>query len=225
MTTPDLARWLAEVAAEQRPVDADDLVRRTLVLVADADHVSVTVRTGREYTSLAASSEKAARCDARQYELGEGPCLEAALEGDWFHSADVGADPRWPRWGPDAAGHGVHSLLSVRLVDGERPFGALNIYADEPQRFTDRDQVDQALIWAGHAAHVLASARTIDHLQTALASRHTIGVAQGLLMERYGLDEDGAFMLLRRISSHRNEKLRDVATTLVRTRELPDTPD
>ncbi|MGH3357789.1 MAG: ANTAR domain-containing protein [Nocardioidaceae bacterium] len=40
-------------------------------------------------------------------------------------------------------------------------------------------------------------------------------------MERFGLDEDRAFEVLRCYSQHHNLKLRDVAERLVSTRTLP----
>lgn len=224
-TEKGLAGWLAEVAeAGSGKFDADTLVAQTLSVVSAADHVSLTVRDGSGYRSLAASSDLAADADALQYDLREGPCLEAAEEGDWYVSGDVAQDPRWPRWGPRAAQAGVGSLLSARLVSDGKPFGALNMYADRPGAFSDRDDVDLALVWTTHAAYTLAAAREVEGLETALASRHTIGMAQGILMERYGLDETGSFLLLRRLSSHSNTKLRDLAATLVSTGKLPDVP-
>jgi AmiR/NasT family two-component response regulator len=62
----------------------------------------------------------------------------------------------------------------------------------------------------------LAEARQqIANLQAALETRHTIGLAQGLLMGRYGLTEDQAFAYLARISQDRNVKLRELARRLV----------
>jgi AmiR/NasT family two-component response regulator len=42
-------------------------------------------------------------------------------------------------------------------------------------------------------------------------------------MERYGLDADHAFEVLRRYSQNGNVKLRNVAQMVVDSRELPDT--
>jgi AmiR/NasT family two-component response regulator len=41
-------------------------------------------------------------------------------------------------------------------------------------------------------------------------------------MERYDLDEDRAFDVLRRLSSQDNVKLRDLAAQVVSTRALPE---
>ncbi|MFI9254959.1 ANTAR domain-containing protein [Streptomyces sp. NPDC053069] len=56
----------------------------------------------------------------------------------------------------------------------------------------------------------LASIHTINQLQHAIDSRHAIGEAMGILMERHHLGEGDALDVLRRISQHHNTKLRDV---------------
>lgn len=61
-----------------------------------------------------------------------------------------------------------------------------------------------------------------NHLRAALASRLLIGQAQGLLMERLGLDADQAFDYLKRASMHLNLKVVRIAEDIVRTRALPD---
>jgi hypothetical protein len=58
-----------------------------------------------------------------------------------------------------------------------------------------------------------------------LSTRHHIGIAQGLLMAHFDIAADTAFQVLRRISSHHNIKLREVALTVIdyrgRMNELP----
>jgi AmiR/NasT family two-component response regulator len=46
-------------------------------------------------------------------------------------------------------------------------------------------------------------------------------MAQGIAMERYGIDAQQSFELLRRLSSTTNVKLRDVAAQIVETRTIP----
>ena len=58
-----------------------------------------------------------------------------------------------------------------------------------------------------------------------MLSRHQIGIAQGILMATYGLTVDQAFDVLRRYSSHRNIKLREVAEQVVRAVGMPDETD
>ena len=73
-----------------------------------------------------------------------------------------------------------------------------------------------------HAANTMASAMLVDGLQIAVQSRHLIGVAQGILMQNYGINMEQAFEVLRRCSSHRNIKLREVAEHIVENGDLPD---
>ena len=103
--------------------------------------------------------------------------------------------------------------------------GALNLYAADRGRFVDPDEVDHALLFAVHAAHALASARLVNGLEVAMSSRHVVGVAQGTLVERFGLSVEHAFNALCRISSTRNQKLVDVARHIIDTGSVPTVGD
>jgi AmiR/NasT family two-component response regulator len=62
----------------------------------------------------------------------------------------------------------------------------------------------------------LAAARAdIANLQTALETRHLIGLAQGLLMARFRLSERQSFRYLVRRSNETNTKLREIAAQTV----------
>ena len=73
---------------------------------------------------------------------------------------------------------------------------------------------------------MLALTGSVDKagLGMALDSRKRIGQAQGILMERYGLDEARAFEVLRRYSQDHNIKLRYVAEHLITAGQLPTPP-
>ena len=78
------------------------------------------------------------------------------------------------------------------------------------------------MVYSTHVAIALANIRELSGLETAIHNRHLIGVAQGILIERFGLDLPGAFDVLRRYSSSTNTKLAQVAEEVVRTGRLPD---
>ena len=63
--------------------------------------------------------------------------------------------------------------------------------------------------------------RALADAQTALISRGDIGVAKGILMERFSLSEEQAFSVLQRVSAAENVKLREIAADLIRTGVLP----
>ena len=60
-----------------------------------------------------------------------------------------------------------------------------------------------------------AARREVEGLRAALETRHTIGLAQGILMVRHTLSVAQAFDYLRRRSQSDNVKLRQIAVDLV----------
>jgi AmiR/NasT family two-component response regulator len=66
--------------------------------------------------------------------------------------------------------------------------------------------------------------RLVEQLTVAVAHRTTIGIALGMLMERYDISNEAAFAHLRRVSSLHNRKLYDIACEFVATRVLPPDP-
>lgn len=227
MERSDLARLLADVASELQNAQGEQptleaIVSTALDVVPATDSASITIRGRRHhFATVAATSDVAADADGLQYSLGEGPCMEAADHGDWVRIGLVGGDNRWPVWGPQAAALGVGSLLSVPLHARQERIGALNMYAADEGAFGSAEEVDLAVLFAVHAAHAMAEARLVNGLEVAVSSRHLIGVAQGILVERYGLSVDQSFDVLRRISSSTHTKVAEIARTIVETGTVP----
>lgn len=176
---------------------------------------------GHRVETAAATDERVRQADVWQLELDEGPCLEAIDKDAVFIIDDTATETRWRTWCTKVADLGVVSVLSVRLFTQHKTIGCLNIYSSHPAHFTPAD-AQIGLIFAGHASVAIAAARTEAELRDAIDGRHTIGLAQGMLMERFDLDQEQAFSVLRRYSQDRNVKLRSVAGDLVRTRQLPE---
>lgn len=221
MSQDDLALKLAKVA-EELASEHDEAVTtvRTCELAVElvdaCDHASITLRSRRgRLTTVAASSPAAEEYDALQHELGEGPSLETALSAEVCSSNDVANDERWPRWGPRAGTLGARSLVSVQLTSGgSNALGAINLYSHRINAW-DEQAYDLALLFATHAALALDAAQVITGLRAALGSRHQIGVAQGILMQRHGLTLQQAFGVLQRFSNDTNTKLSDVAASII----------
>ena len=72
-----------------------------------------------------------------------------------------------------------------------------------------------AQLFAHQSAVALDYAREVENLQEAMRTRQEIGRAVGIVMERYGLDEERAFAFLARVSQNRNIKLRVLARELI----------
>jgi GAF domain-containing protein len=198
--------------------DIVDYIRDQL----DASLAGVTlIRSGQKLETCAATDHKVERADALQYALDEGPCRDSSWQRQTLVVTDLATDDRWPRWAEKVTELGIASVLAAELTDdrGDR-IGAVNVYWPRPRTFTD-DEIAFVNIFTRHAALALAESLNVAGLNTALDTRKRIGQAQGILMERYDLDETRAFEVLRRYSQDHNIKLRDIAEHLVGSRKLP----
>lgn len=115
-------------------------------------------------------------------------------------------------------GHRQHDGLLAYTDEDE--FGALDLYSTRPDAFTEHSEL-VGWILASHAAVAFSSARLDAQLQSAVASRQSIGEALGLIMERFKISEDRAFDVLETSSQHRNVKLRNIAEQVNETGEIP----
>src|SRR3954453_22167101 len=218
---PDLASALARAARtidRKQSLDEalDAIVRTARTSIPGFDHVgnSIIDRHDRIQTK-AATDALVWELDRLQYDLGEGPGVSAMREVPVVAVPHADRDQRWPRYMPEAVRAGLRSQLAVRLfLDDEGTMGGLNLYSTTHDTL-DPDAESIADLFATHAAIALGRAREIANLHEALHSRKLIGQAIGVLMERYGMDEDHAFAFLVGASSHDNVKLRDVAKHLV----------
>ena len=105
-------------------------------------------------------------------------------------------------------------MLAFQLfVEGDN-LGALNLYSHKPNAFDDESE-HVGLLFASHAAVAFAGARKQQTMTRALDTRDPIGMAKGILMERYTITPDQAFRVLVRGSQQSQRKLRDIAHELV----------
>lgn len=166
--------------------------------------------------TAAPTSAVVAKAHDLQFDFNEGPCLDALKESnpDRYVVGDTAADTRFLRWGPAAAEVGVRSAIGVALATTEQRLGSLNVYSSHPHHF-DRDDLEAVDVFSRRAARAIAVAREQAGLTVALDTRKLIGQAQGILMERYGINADRAFDYLVRRSQAENIKLRAVAEEVV----------
>src|SRR5699024_9701108 len=181
------------------------------------------ITSQKNATAVAYTSETLRRADELEVELGEGPCLDALEENGFFVIGDTSIDQRWRHWSPRVAELGFFSVMGIPLRTHEKLFGSLNLFAKSRQSFGS-DEAAVATIFARHAALAIERNHTEENLQHALDARKLIGQAQGVLMERFDLDADRAFDVLRRYSQDTNTKLRDVARMIVTHRGHPGDP-
>jgi len=202
-----------------------ETVDRVLAFARQAigcDHAGVIfAHAGRQLETVAATDQVVRDLEAIQATLREGPDLSLTREDRSLLVTDTTCETRWPGWASAAAGLGLRSMVGARLYTSERTIGSLNLYDSKPCHFTESDR-QVAHVLARHAAIALWNSQHSEHLIRAIDSRKLIGQAQGILMERFGLEEGQAFALLKRYSQDHNLKLHTVAETVVETRQLPN---
>ena len=215
-----LAEGLSALARDLEAEDDPNATLAAIVLAAvrmvpGVDEGSISVVFARQrVTSQAPTGELPAQVDAIQEETQQGPCLDAAYKQQTVRVQNMATERRWPRFAQRASAAGAASMLSLQLyVEGDN-LGALNLYARTPEAFTDESE-QVGLLFAAHAAIAYAGVRKGAQFAQALISRDLIGQAKGILMERYKISGERAFLLLTRVSQSSNRKLHDIAAELV----------
>ena len=216
------------LAAIARTLDTGS-VHETLQLIVDlavetipgCDHAGVSIVHGRKIATPAASDAVALRLDAVQFEVGQGPCLDAMAENQIFMSSDLATEERWPLFSARVSAEtGVASMLGLRLFARGRTLGALNLFSSQKAAFGEESLAVGAL-FAALAAVALNAAQTEEGLQLALRSRDIIGQAKGILMERRKISDEEAFELLRGASQRLNIRVNTLAQSVVTDRVFP----
>ncbi|GAA3589282.1 GAF and ANTAR domain-containing protein [Streptomyces osmaniensis] len=218
----DWGRFAQQMASMARDLLSQDSVAATLErittsateLVEGCDAAGILVLHDSTVESLAPTHQMVIDSDQLQQRLGEGPCFDAARTGQGervFRIADLtGLQQRWPAYAPQAHALGVGSMMGFLLFTDDEDLGALNLYSRKPGAFTDASELAGWLL-ASHAAVAFSSARTHAQMEQAVATRHLIGEAMGILMGSHHVTEEQAFDVLRRYSQENNIKLREVA--------------
>jgi GAF domain-containing protein len=231
VTEPDLATsadTFARLAIELH--DADGVEETIDAVVQFALQALSCTYAGVALYTRGSRAETAAVTDpvvADVYELQiateNGPLVTALRDRIPVLIRDTTTDDRWPEWAAKVAALGVRSVLDVPLATGDaarQTVGVLGLYSPVADAFTEDDEAI-AHILARHASVAVASARHEETMAQAVDARKLVGQAMGILMERFDLDDDRAFAILKRYSQDTNTKLRDVAQHLIDTRKLP----
>ena len=181
----------------------------------------VTLRRRKRSATVAGSSERALMLDRIEHAVGDGPCIQALRTGKVVVLSDIDTDPRWPVYQRELGAAGCHSTLGVPLEIGEDASAALNFFAAHANTFT-AESVHEAAGFADLAERSLrlavrigtAQARAED-LQAAMENRTSIDLACGVVMAQNRCSQEEAMVILTKVSSNRNQKLRDVAVDVL----------
>ena len=211
----DSVRRLAEAL---KPGDFDAtlgaITAAAVEVLPEVEFASITVKHADDsIDTVAPTGDLVLDLDAKQYELKEGPCYDAAVATAHVIAPDIASDERFPNYGPYVVSKGIHAQAGLRLFDAPASQGALNLYSSQTGAFEDFNTL--ANLFAHQAAVAIGYAREIADLNDAIRTRTTIGQAVGIIMERYELNDERAFAFLTRLSQARNVKLRLIAAEIV----------
>jgi GAF domain-containing protein len=221
MPTEEAEILFASQALLQRltPGDLDatlqSITRAAVEVLPQVQYSSITMRH-RDGTldSYALTDDVLAELDEQQFKLQEGPCYEATTDESYVVASDLGADERYPNYGPVAVRAGIRAQAGIRLFENNRTAGGLNLYSRQVGALQDLQTVSR--LFSHQAAVALAYSIEVKTLKEAVQTRTRIGQAVGIVMERYKIPEQQAFAFLTRLSQTRNVKLRHIADEMIR---------
>lgn len=221
---PDVANALASaLEGINAPTTTSETLQAIVdvarVSMAEVDHVGVTLAHAKGHLVTDALTDPLVKVlDQLQYDVGEGPCVEALADeaGPGVVVAErLRHEARWHGWVPGALDHGVRSVLAVALHTGGGNLGVLNMYSTSSDVLSEETR-SVAPLFAAQAAYAYGYTHQIGNLEAALESRQMIGNAVGVVMERYGLSSERAFEYLVRAAATSQVKIRVIAEELLR---------
>jgi GAF domain-containing protein len=159
-----------------------------------------------------ASDPLAQALEDNQEALAGGPCLHAFASGQPAVIDDATLEPRWGEITLALTELQIRSGLSVPIQLGGGPIGTLDVYAAAPGGW-DATEVSALQTYAGLIATLLGTAaraersgRVAEQLQVALKARSMLERARVALMELERLDDQQAFIDLRRAARSSSRK-------------------
>jgi hypothetical protein len=147
------SRWGSSFGARELCAVAVDLTRTSGAGV-------MLLTEDKPQGSLCTTSEVSALIEELQYTLGEGPCVDAHVQGRVVAEPDLAtpAVRRWPAFAPPALAGGAGAVFGFPVRIGAARFGALNLYREAAGPLTFDQHADAQVV-----ADVMA--RTIVSLQ------------------------------------------------------------
>jgi GAF domain-containing protein len=214
---------LSGLVYADRPL-ADTLQKMSVLatqVLSEAPEVSLTLIEREQGLTAATSGPIALALDLRQYDDGDGPCLDAARYGQTVRLTIDGPDQRYRNLRQAAQEKGVTHTVSLGLSTGDQVMGAMNIHNITGRPLSEKsEEIARTFavcigIVLGNAEQHRQAATRADNLEVALRTRAPIEQAKGMLMTRHHCTSEEAFAMLTRLSQSTHVKIRDIAQNLV----------
>jgi hypothetical protein len=176
--------------------------------------------------SVCTTDDVSALIEQLQYDLGEGPCVDAYRHERPVLEPDL-AEPAVLRWlgftGP-AVGAGVRAVFGFPLQVGAVRIGALNLYCDRPGPLTDEQHAD-ALVMADVAARAVLllqanapAGKLATELEAGADFQYVVHQAAGMVAAQLDVTVGQALVRLRAYAFGNDRALGDVARDVVARR-------
>jgi hypothetical protein len=158
-----------------------------------------------------------------QYDLGEGPCVDAYQNDRPVLEPDLARPhtPRWPAFTGPAVEAGARAVFGFPLQVGAARLGALNLYCERPGPLTD-DQHADALVMAEIAAQAVLvlqadapTGRLAGELEAGSDFHYVVHQAAGMVAAQLETSVGQALIRLRAYAFGNDRKLADVAADVV----------
>ena len=207
---------LLQRASFDTPAMLRELIDGAATSVPGAQCAGITVTEKRRRSQTAAATHRyPVMLDEIQSRHHQGPCLTSAALHETVRIDDLDADNRWPLFREEALKQTpIRSILSFGMFREGGSSAALNFYTDSVNAFDD-GSVNLGLIFATHTALVWNMMRRDQQFRGAIVSRDIIGQSKGRLMERFDIDADAAFEMLKRMSQESNTPINQIAQRIV----------
>lgn len=177
--------------------------------------------------SICTTDAVSALIEELQYDLGEGPCIDAYQGDVAVMEPDLG-DPRvmrWPAFTERALTAGARAVFGFPLRVGAVRLGAMNLYNTHTGPLTDHQHAD-ALIMAEVAAQTVLMLQAgappgvlANELAAGADFRYVVHQAAGMVAAQLGTSVGDALVRLRAHAFGNDTLLTDVATEVI-TRSL-----
>ena len=173
--------------------------------------------------SVCTTDDVSALVEHLQFELGEGPCVDACQQDRPVLEPDL-AEPATPRWlafaGP-ALDAGVRAIFGFPMRVGAVRLGALNLYCDHPGPLSD-DQYAYALVAADVAAEAVVAmqanaepGRLARELEAGGDFQYVVHQASGMVAAQLDVSVGQALVRLRAYAFGNDRTLTAVAEDVV----------
>jgi GAF domain len=173
--------------------------------------------------SICSTDDVSALIERLQFDLGEGPCVDAHQQNRPVLEPNLGTPsrPRWLAFSPPAFEAGARAVFGFPLRIGAVRLGALNLYADRPGALSD-DQHADALSMSTIAAEMVLlmqagapPGRLAAELDAGGDFRSAVHQASGMVAAQLDVTVGQALVRLRAHAFGEDRPLNEIAADVV----------